>query len=273
MSDMQRVVITGGLSGLGLALARHYASKGATLLLADLNDDAAETVLDELSGIAAAVTYQHCDVASTADVEALALTAKTQMSGCDILINNAGVASSGSLLETDDEEWLRLIDIDLLSVMRGCRAFLPMMKEQRKGHLVNIASIAGLILAPGMMTYNVAKAGVIALSETLRGEVVDDGIGVTVVCPAFFKTNLVASMDTTSDALKSRINHLMEHSGVSADDVASMIGQAVNKGQFMLLTDKNSRRQDRIRRWFPEWMFRLKRKHARQMFNSEKAND
>lgn len=269
MTDSQRVVITGGLSGLGLALARHYARKGAMLLLADVNDDASQAVLDELAATAAAVTYQHCDVASTAEVEMLAEVARTQMGGCDILINNAGVASSGSLLETDDSQWHRLIDIDLLSVMRGCRAFVPMMIEQRSGHVVNIASFAGLILSPGMMTYNVAKAGVIALSETLRGEVIDDGIGVTVVCPAFFKTNLVASMETTSDALKSRINRWMEHSGISADDVAGMIDQAVQARQFMLLTHKETRRLDRLRRWFPEWLFRLKMKKTRHLLKAE----
>ncbi len=261
----KRVVITGGVSGLGLALARHYAARNWHIVLADIQDEMSGPVIDELSTSAASVHYRHCNVASASDFADLAAFVTDQFDGVDLVINNAGVASSGSLLEADDEEWDRLLTIDLKSVAWGCKMFLPSMISQRSGHFVNIASFAGIALSPGMMTYNVAKAGVIALSETLRGEVMDHGIGVTVVCPAFFKTNLVSSMQTTPDQLKSRIDRWMENSGITAEDVADQIDRAVAKNRFLLLTHRDTRRMNWMKRLFPEWFFNMKMKRMRMM--------
>ena len=177
-----------------------------------------------------------------------------------MLVNNAGVASAGKLENTDQTEWQRLINLDLLSVVYGTKALLPLLKQSNKAHIVNTASFAGIALMPGMMTYNIAKAGVIAFSETLHGEMSIHNIGVSVACPAFFKTNLVSSMGDVNPKTKSFIDKQMKTSGVSADDVAKNIFDAVNKNTFMIISHKQSRYQYLLKRFFPN------------MFLNKKAN-
>jgi short-subunit dehydrogenase len=151
-------------------------------------------------------------------------------------------------------------------VVRGCQAFIPELRKSPDAAIVNIASFAAIALAPGVASYNVVKAGVYALSETLRGELAEDNIGVSVVCPAFFQTKLTDSMVGTDDKIKNQINRWMKNSKYTATDVAGMILSAIEKKQFMVLCDSQTKWQYRVSRWFPNYFFKQKLKMIKRMF-------
>jgi len=144
-----------------------------------------------------------------------------------------------------------------MGVVRGCHQFAGMMKKQHAGHIVNISSFAGLAGLPFISAYGVAKAGVIALSEALRAEMHPHGVGVTVACPAFVKTGLLDSFRETEPGTKARVTRWMETSGITADQIAKDIANAVRDNTFLLLTHDQTRKTWRMKRWFPERYYRM----------------
>jgi short-subunit dehydrogenase len=140
-----------------------------------------------------------------------------------------------------------------------------MLLAQKAGHVVNIASFAGIASPPNMASYNVSKAGVISLSESLRAETLDEGVDVSVACPSFFKTNLVESFDNPADAwMKKFTEVVMDRSRVSAEDVAEDIFRAVHEGRFMLITHDDARMQWRVKRAAPELFYKMVRDKLKQ---------
>src|SRR5262249_5674319 len=128
-----------------------------------------------------------CDVTKLAELEALAGACDGPV---DLVVNNAGVSSGGAVGELPISDWRWTIEVDLFGVIHGCHVFVPRLRAQGHGHILNVASAAGLVSMPYMAPYNVAKAGVVALSETLDAELRGSGVGVTVLCPTFFQTNI-----------------------------------------------------------------------------------
>ena len=161
---------------------------------------------------------------------------------------------------TDLSVWEWTLSANVLGVARVSRAFLPMLTD-RTGHVVNIASAAGFVSAPGMAAYNASKAAVISISESLRTELAGRGIAVTVVCPSFFRTNLLDTF-RGPEAARAIALRAMERSGLSADDVAAQIRAAVGRRQFLLAPHAESRRLLAIKRFAPEWYFRILRKRS-----------
>jgi NAD(P)-dependent dehydrogenase (short-subunit alcohol dehydrogenase family) len=176
--------------------------------------------------------------------------------GLQVLVNNAGVATAGGVEETPIEDWEWVLDIDLMGVVRGCREFAGLFRRQGQGHFVNMASFAALAGLPHISSYGVAKAGVVSLSESLRAEMAPHGVGVSVVCPAFVNTDLTESMRVTREGTRRQVKAWMESSGVSADDVATSVYQAVSSGRFLVLTHQRTRWAWRYKRWLPERYFR-----------------
>src|SRR6476469_7959132 len=182
----RRVLATGGASGLGLALFQALVARGDDVLATDVHADRPDTLPD-------AAAYLPLDVRSDEAWAAALAHVRETWGGLDLLVNNAGVAAGGRIDVATMDEWHWIMDITLLGVVRGCRTFTPLLKEQRSGHLVNTASLAGLVHAPGMAAYNTVEAGVAALSETLSHELAPHRIAVTVVCPSFVRSGLDAS--------------------------------------------------------------------------------
>jgi short-subunit dehydrogenase len=152
-------------------------------------------------------------------------------------------------------EWRQVLDIDLLGVVRGCRLFLPAMLAQGHGQILSTASFAGLASAPGMMTYGVAKASVVAMSEQLRAEVHSAGIRVGVICPSFFRTNLI---DTAigSEKVKKLALKLMDNSSDTLDSVSDNVFAAAERGEFMIIPTRREPMRWRFKRWFPNLYFK-----------------
>jgi len=145
----------------------------------------------------------------------------------------------------------------LVGVVLGCQAVLPVLRGQKSGHIINVASIAGLAGAPEINAYGTAKAGVVAMSEMLRAEVKSDGIEVSALCPAFVKTRLTETMRASEDHFEHRVKRWMERSGVSASDVAEVVYRAVERPKFLLLTHPQTKWLLRLKRWAPELYFKL----------------
>jgi NAD(P)-dependent dehydrogenase (short-subunit alcohol dehydrogenase family) len=226
---MSRVLVTGGASGLGLALVERFVAEGHQVLSTD--------VADEVTPPAGA-SYRKLDVRSAEDWDAVADWVQQTWGGLDILVNNAGIATGGRIDVETLAEWDRVVDINLMGVVRGCRAFTPLFKRQRSGQIVNTASAAGLVHPPMMSSYNTVKAAVVALSETLSHELHPYDVSVSVVCPSFFKTNLADSLQGADTTMGEAARRLIEKSPRTADDIAVAVLAGIKKKQFLIIPDR-----------------------------------
>lgn len=194
----RKVLITGAASGLGLELAREFLAVGDEVVLTDIQAEAPETV----RSLEGTWSYRQLDVTNGADWD----SAASDVINLDVLVCNAGIAVGGSIEATSIESWQRIIDINLLGVVRGCRTFVPHLR--RGGQIVITASAAGLVHGPQMSAYNATKAAAVAIGETLDAELRPRGIATTVICPQFFKSGLADSLsgeDARADELARKL--------------------------------------------------------------------
>lgn len=252
----QRAFITGAASGLGLAISERLAARGWKLLLADINQQRLDETYDMLIGRGAQVRKLAVDVTDYAALEDAAAQLVEHWGGVDMVFNNAGIATAGAIDELELDDWRRTVDIDLWSVIYGCKIFTPMLKQQGSGYIVNTASSAGTLAGPEMAAYNVAKAGVVSLSETLKPELRKDNIGVTVICPTVFVTSLGDSM-TTGRNMEQNLVRQLEKSRVSAGDIADDVLRAIEKNRLYVMPQADARWGWRLKRLFPELFSRL----------------
>ena len=251
-SSFDRSVVTGAGSGLGRAIALRLARPGGQLLLADIDGAACAETARLVAERGATAHTQVVDVADPAQVEALAVEADRLLGRIDLVVNNAGVAAAGAVGQTSIDDWRWIVGINLFGVLQGCHVFAPRLIAQGGGAILNTASMAGIACAPTMGAYNVTKAGVIALSETLAAEVRAKGVRVTVLCPAFFKTNLLESARAADPELMRMARGLFERATMSADDVAAAALRAVARGSLYCLPMREGRVIWRLKRLMPE---------------------
>lgn len=228
-----RVLVTGGASGLGAALVAAFLQRGDRVLVTDLADDGVPPD---------GADYLRLDVTSDADWDAARAWVEQSWGGLDVLVNNAGIATGGRIDVVSLGEWQHVIDINLLGVVRGCRTFVPMMKAQGGGHIVNTASLAGLVHPPAMSSYTAVKAGVVAISESLSYELRPWGIAVSAVCPGFFRTNLAASLNGSDAAVDKVAARLIEKSPYTADQVAAEVMRGIDARRMVIVPDTPARR-------------------------------
>ena len=202
--DGRTALVTGAARGIGLAIARRLGAEGARVALADVDGAAVDAAATEVGGGALAIA---ADVTRAADVDAMVARVVTAWGRLDILVNNAGITGrSFPIWELTDEDWARVIDVDLTSVFLCCRAAVRAMLGQGGGRIVNIASIAGKEGNPTLVPYSSAKAGVIGLTKALAKEVAGRNIFVNAVAPAVIGTELLKQMErSTVDLLVSKI--------------------------------------------------------------------
>jgi NAD(P)-dependent dehydrogenase (short-subunit alcohol dehydrogenase family) len=194
-------VLTGAGSGFGLECARIGASLGMNLVLADVQQDALDRAAAEMQAAGASVLAMHVDVSKAAQVEALGAATLARFGAPHFVFNNAGVGAGGLIWENSAQDWEWVLGVNLMGVAHGVRVFTPMMLEAAakdpgwQGHIVNTASMAGLLNAPNMGIYNVSKHAVVSLSETLYQDLalVTDQISASVLCPFFVPTGISQS--------------------------------------------------------------------------------
>ncbi|GAB2989421.1 SDR family oxidoreductase [Psychrosphaera aestuarii] len=264
-----RYLITGGASGLGKSLALALAKQNQAELkicIADVNDERGEAAVKELTNLGAEAFYQRCDITDMQDVSELYNAVNTKWQGVDVVYNNAGVATGGSLQSESIEQWQWILDVNLLGMVRVSQVFLEGFKAQGHGHFVNIASQAGLTPIPLMSSYNSVKSAVIALSETMKLELAQYNVDVSVVCPSFFKTNLDESLRTSEASVGNLMNKLFERAKLSSDQVAQTIVNKVNQGQFLILTHKEGIKAYRLKKLMPiNWYLSMMLKQTKAL--------
>ena len=247
-------VLTGAGSGFGLECARIGARLGMNLVLVDVQQDALDRAVQELRATGVQVMAHKVDVASAAAMEVLASQVKSRFGAPHFVFNNAGVAAGGLLWENSMADWNWVLGVNLWGVVHGVRLFTPMMLEAARadpayrGHIVNTASMAGLLTPPNMGIYNVSKHAVVALTETLYQDLslVTEQVSASVLCPYFVPTGISqshrnrpadqpASPPTQSQLIGQAMSDKAVGSGkVSAAEVAQKVFDAISQGQFYI---------------------------------------
>jgi len=254
LPDKPRAVVTGAAGGLGRAIALELAGRSARVVVSDIDEAGAEEtrrLVDAAGGEAHVVL---CDVARSEEVERLLEDSLRAMGGVDLMVNNAGVAVSGKMGDVPLRDWEWVVSINLWGVIYGCHVFAPYFREQKSGHFLNVASAAGLLSSPGMGPYNVTKAGVVALSETIAPELKVDGVGVTVLCPMFFRTAIFDSARNHLDDTQAMgtIERLMDRSRIQAPEVAHIAIEACARDRVYAVPHASGRFMWRVKRALPE---------------------
>ncbi|TFV56843.1 SDR family NAD(P)-dependent oxidoreductase [Mycobacterium sp. PS03-16] len=246
-------VITGAGSGIGAAFALELARRGGRVVCSDIDSATAEATAAAITDAGGHATAVHCDVSRVADVTALAAAAQDFFGGPPTLvINNAGIGAGGTPIgEVTLDDWQRVLDINLWGPIHGCHVFAPILRDARAGGIINVASAAAFGAAPGMAAYNVSKAGVLSLSETLAAELSGSGVAVTALCPTFVKTNILDS-DAISDQAAALAGRLMRWTGVSAERVARMCLDTHDRGGLYCMPQLDARFGWHAKRFAPE---------------------
>ena len=230
----KRVVITGAGSGLGRALALEFAKLGWKIGIADINDAGAEQTLKLIEQAGGEGEVFLADVTDHEAIKKMADHFFTRWRGVDVLVNNAGIAVGGAVGDVPLDQWNTIFAVNFWGMLYGCHEFIPRMKQQGGGHIMNIASAAGLLCLTNMGPYNVTKAAVIALCETLRAEVAPCDIGITAACPMFFNTGLLDEMKST-DPWISEVAKTAFENGYQADRIAKKLVRAVKKNKLYVV--------------------------------------
>jgi len=268
-----RAVVTGSGGGLGRALAVELAGHGASIVVSDIQAEGAEETAELVRSRGARAEVVPCDVTDRDAVFALVDETVDHLGGVDFIANNAGVAVGGPFDELSIEDWRWAVDINLWGVVYGCQAAIPKLLEQGGGYVLNVASAAGLLCPPAMSAYNVTKAGVVSLSETLFAEYQSRGIHVSVLCPTFFKTNIMnAGRGATTAKEDNQIRRWMERSQVQAPAVAKEAIEAVRDGKLYVQPMRDGRMGWRMKRAHPQRFYEsMARAHVKYLRGRQKS--
>jgi NAD(P)-dependent dehydrogenase (short-subunit alcohol dehydrogenase family) len=240
-------VITGGASGIGLAVAEALIAEGMSVVLADIDAPKLRDVEARLSENGASVATMICNTTSEPEVNALVEFALEQFGAIHVMFNNAGIAGVGDAWSDPMELWHRVMDVNVYGVVHGIRAVLPIMQAQGVGHIVSTASHAGLNGAPAIGPYVASKHAVVGLSESLFLELQALGspVGASVLCPEFVRTDLMGKEpDTVESPLAQMVNQFLTDGvagGIPASEVADQVVAAINAKQFWILTHDSTR--------------------------------
>ncbi|MFO0748762.1 MAG: SDR family NAD(P)-dependent oxidoreductase [Myxococcota bacterium] len=223
------VLVTGAGSGIGRATAKAFADLGASLIVCDIDPAGLAATEAELGP--KCLFAKVVDVASRDAMAAFAAEVHARVSAVDVLVNNAGVALHGGVLDTSLDDWDWLLGINLKGVIHGCHFFAPSMLARRKGHIVNVSSTYGFVASSAVLAYATSKFAVFGLSEALRAEVSSQGVGVTTICPGMINTNIVkrARWSGATAGDHAHAVRLFEQRGAAPEKVAQAIVDGVRK--------------------------------------------
>jgi len=244
-------VITGAAGGLGLALARRGAALGMRLVLADVDPTALERACANLGEAGVELIGQRTDVSDPTQVDALADAAMARFGAVHLLFNNAGVGAGGLIWENSAQDYAWVFGVNVAGVLHGLRAFVPLMLAQGEGHIVNTASVAGLLAPPALGMYNASKHAVVGLTETLYHDLALAGgkVQCSLLCPAYFDTGIAdsernrpeglrnaAPPTASQQAMQAQLHKAVKSGKLSADEIAALTFDAVRDNRFYILT-------------------------------------
>lgn len=246
-----RAVVTGAGSGIGRAFALELARRGSQVVCADIDLAAAEETVGLVEAAGGRGSAVACDVTSEDSVRDLADAAQAWFGRPTLVVNNAGIGGGGHLIgDGPTSDWRRLLEVNLWGVILGCHVFLPLLREGGAGGVINVASAAGFAAAPGMAAYNVGKAGVISLSETLAAELSGTDLKVTVLCPTFVPTNIFDG-DLIDPERAKTARAMAERNGSTPESVATCALDRHDRGKLYALPQRDAQVYWRIKRFLP----------------------
>ncbi len=223
--DGKVAIVTGGASGIGAASAREFASRGAKVVVTDVNADGAALLAGEIGGLAVA-----CDVGEEAQIDALVAEAEAELGPVDIFFSNAGIATGTDVMGTDIEVWDEQWRVNVMAHVFAARAVLPAMLARGSGYLIHTASMAGILTSHGNLPYSVTKHGVVGLAEWLSITYHDKGVRTSLLAPLGVRTPMLG--DTSSPFARNAAGPIKE-----PEEVAAMVADAVEEERFLILTD------------------------------------
>jgi NAD(P)-dependent dehydrogenase (short-subunit alcohol dehydrogenase family) len=251
-------IITGAGSGLGRALAVRLARDGWTIALADINALGCDETKRLVEATGGEGFFEPLDITRLDQWQALRERLQQRWEALDLLINNAGIGGSGEVGRFTLDAWRRLLDVNLFGGIQGCHTMVDWLKANPRGsYLINTASFAAMASAPSMAAYNVAKAGMLALSETLYAELRPYGVGVTVICPLFFRTNLLSNWPCTTEGERRAAEFYTDNAGFSAEDVADAAVRAMQRGRLYVVLGRKARWYWRMKRLMPQTFLKM----------------
>ena len=243
-------LITGGAGGIGMAMARAFAGRGASIVLADLDEAALARAVKELQDEGTKVLGVATDVTSLDSVQALAKTASRHFGGVHIVCNNAGIALFGEMRDATHRDWVYTMNVNFWGVVHGIETFVPLLIEQGQGgHIVNTASMAGLVGMRWLGIYSASKFAVVGTSEALHRELSQHGIGVSVLCPMIVDTQInqnsvrmrPAELRNEGEELVLPADGSMAGGTIPAAEVGRRVVRAIERGDLYILTHPEQR--------------------------------
>jgi short-subunit dehydrogenase len=228
-------LVTGSASGIGQATALELARRGARVTLVDIDSTGNEQTAEQVRALGGQARAYAVDVADASALEGLAASVMREGGPVDLLVNNAGVAVVAPFTRTAAADWEWIAGVNLWAPLRLTRALLPAMVERGSGHIVVVASLAGLVGAPGMVAYSTTKFAVVGFAEALRLELASTGVGVTVVCPGFVRTNLSMATRYDNAGFRRFLDEAPSWYGLTKESVATAIADAVATRRPMLV--------------------------------------
>jgi NAD(P)-dependent dehydrogenase (short-subunit alcohol dehydrogenase family) len=225
----KHALVTGAASGIGKATALELARRGARLEVVDIDADGVAATADAIQKLGREVTAHVVNMARLDEIDDLGARVLRDSGPVDVLVNNAGVAVVAPFIRTTEADWEWLLAVNLWGPMRLTRALLPPMLERRQGHIVMVASLAGLVGAPGLVAYGTTKFALVGLAEALRLEVADAGIHITVVCPGFVRTNFAKASRYDNGDFRRFLDEPPSWYGMAKERVASELVDAVSE--------------------------------------------
>ena len=251
-------VVTGAGSGIGRSFAYELARRGGVVICADINEARAEQVAASLQALGSKAIPHRCDVGDAKEMAALSDEAEKLLGRpVTLVINNAGVGLSGPIGEVSLEDWRWCMNVNLWGVIHGCHYFAPKLRDLGYGGIINVASAAAFGAAPEMSTYNVTKAGVLALSETLAAELAGTGVNVTALCPTVVPTNIVEDGKLPEKRREFARSAMTRFALTTADKVARQTLDALDRGELYMLPQIDGRMAWRFKRLMPQLYTRI----------------
>lgn len=254
----KRAFITGAAGGLGFALCTELAKDGWTIGMSDINPASLEIASEKLKSWGAKTLTYTFDVSNRVKYKEVCDEFLEQVGGIDLLINNAGVGDAGYTDEYSLENWEWIMGINLMGVINGCHNFIPTFRQQQSGQIINIASAAAFSSLPRMAAYNVSKSGVLAFSESLDPQMYSYNVGVSVVMPTFFKTQVMQYSRGSAESVELS-KFLFATTDLTPDKVAKTALTKAGKGKFYIILPTNAKFIYWMKRHFPRLMLRLYR--------------
>ena len=261
-----RAFVTGGGSGLGRGFVLALARERGRVLVGDVNLARAEETAQlarEAGGEAHAI---RCDVSRLDALEAACAEMEARFGGTDVLVNNAGIAAAGKVGEQSIEDWEAVVRINMWGTIYGCHVFVPPMKARRRGFVVNVSAGASFISLPEMAAYNLTKAAVVSLSETLHGELASHGIHVTALCPTFVKTNLMETARFAGARQEKAAAAFFHRATATVDDVVREGLEGVLANEPIVVPQLDGSLLWRLKRYLPGAYFWASRNLSARLF-------